>query len=512
MSSVPSSYIDDIKRIVRSALNQTESQNIRWVHGVEKINDAEWSDVNYGVTVCTSATRPTGYHGRLIYETDTDAFLGYNGAAWVNVGGGAGAYLPLAGGTLTGDLTINKSNPYLYLKPTDATPPAVLLKDSADNIKGRMYTTGDDMVIGPDDGDLYLSTTAATGGSVLLETVGVTRLTIADALISASVNLDMGANNVYLDSGILRMSDGTGLSGSIGFTTGVQNYIQRQLISGSDYTLLSDQDYMHTWAILGTEKAHLSTADGLKLFTKIDANSNKITGLAAATANGDALRYEQLIGAYLLLSGGTMTGDLDMGGYDIRNIQELYVDVLDVDDYDQIELRSSIAPNVADTYSLGLDSYEMGYIRVNEIKVATIGAKGSGTSFNLADHLFPVTDSTYNLGSSSYAFNDLYIDRILGGAENDDAALDLDFRGDAVHRIYYNGTAANELEYKTFLRHRFMIQSTEVLNIDSDEIAMETGKKVGLNSVGGGTYLKDDASGNMELHVATGKSVKIVVG
>lgn len=110
MSSVPSSYIDDIKRIVRSALNQTESQNIRWMHGVEKVNDAEWSDVNYGVTVCTSATRPTGYHGRLIYETDTDAFLGYNGAAWVNVGGASGAYLPLAGGTMTGNIVMGDND------------------------------------------------------------------------------------------------------------------------------------------------------------------------------------------------------------------------------------------------------------------------------------------------------------------------------------------------------------------------------------------------------------------
>lgn len=36
--------------------------------------------------------------------------------------------------------------------------------------------------------------------------------------------------------------------------------------------------------------------------------SNKITGLAAATANGNALRYEQLIGAYLPIGGGTLTG------------------------------------------------------------------------------------------------------------------------------------------------------------------------------------------------------------
>ena len=124
-----------------------------------------------------------------------------------------------------------------------------------------------------------------------------TQYLLIDGTREMTGNLDMGANNVYLDSGVLRMSDGTGLSGSIGFTTGVQNYIQRQLVSGSDYTLLSDQDYMHTWAILGTEKMHLSTADGLKMYTKINMNGMDINLLPAGTTNGDALRYEQIADA-----------------------------------------------------------------------------------------------------------------------------------------------------------------------------------------------------------------------
>lgn len=83
MSSIPNSYIDDIRRIVQSILNQLEHLKVRWLTGVEKINDAEWSDVNYGVTVCTSTTRPTGYVGRTINETDTGDMLVYNGVSWV---------------------------------------------------------------------------------------------------------------------------------------------------------------------------------------------------------------------------------------------------------------------------------------------------------------------------------------------------------------------------------------------------------------------------------------------
>jgi len=87
MSSIPNSYIDDIRRIAQSILNQLEHLKVRWLTGVERINNAEWSDVNYGVTVCTSTTRPTGYDGRTIYETDTDNMLVYNGASWVSAGG-----------------------------------------------------------------------------------------------------------------------------------------------------------------------------------------------------------------------------------------------------------------------------------------------------------------------------------------------------------------------------------------------------------------------------------------
>jgi hypothetical protein len=42
----------------------------------------------------------------------------------------------------------------------------------------------------------------------------------------------------------------------------------------------------------------------------IPMNGNKLTGLAAATVNGDAIRYEQVNGLFLPVAGGTMTGSL----------------------------------------------------------------------------------------------------------------------------------------------------------------------------------------------------------
>ena len=48
----------------------------------------------------------------------------------------------------------------------------------------------------------------------------------------------------------------------------------------------------------------------------IAMGSNKITGLAAGTANGDAVRYEQA----LLLAGGTMAGNIDANGNKVTGL------------------------------------------------------------------------------------------------------------------------------------------------------------------------------------------------
>jgi len=48
----------------------------------------------------------------------------------------------------------------------------------------------------------------------------------------------------------------------------------------------------------------------------IAMGSNKVTGLAAASANGDAVRYEQA----LLLAGGTMYGNIAMGGNKVTGL------------------------------------------------------------------------------------------------------------------------------------------------------------------------------------------------
>ena len=48
--------------------------------------NANWRDQT--IATVTSATRPSGTEGQVIYETDTDAFQYYNGSAWVEYGRG----------------------------------------------------------------------------------------------------------------------------------------------------------------------------------------------------------------------------------------------------------------------------------------------------------------------------------------------------------------------------------------------------------------------------------------
>lgn len=71
-----------------------------------------------------------------------------------------------------------------------------------------------------------------------------------------------------------------------------------------------------TWAnnTLSDIATGLSTCvlkDGTQTMTaNIPMGGYKFTGLAAGTTAGDSLRYEQLVGAYLPISGGTLTGSL----------------------------------------------------------------------------------------------------------------------------------------------------------------------------------------------------------
>lgn len=54
------------------------------------------------VITCTAATRPTGVHGMLIYETDTGRYLSYDSSAWVVIYSPPTVYTPTLSGVVVG--------------------------------------------------------------------------------------------------------------------------------------------------------------------------------------------------------------------------------------------------------------------------------------------------------------------------------------------------------------------------------------------------------------------------
>jgi hypothetical protein len=115
-------------------------------------------------------------------------------------------------------------------------------------------------------------------------------------------------------------------------------------------------------------------------------------------------------------------------------------------------------------------------------------------------------DTTYGaklLANIDMGHNDIIDCKdIKGATTGTDGAdrLNLDFRGDGNHRIYYTGTADNRLGYKTFSTHAFAIGANVITSIDTNGLIMNTGK-----------YIKS-ASGDLELRAPSGSKIKFVIG
>lgn len=76
-------------------------------------------------------------------------------------------------------------------------------------------------------------------------------------------------------------------------------------------TTINSTDWITLLADITTAFSTCLLKDGSQVVTaNIPVGGFKFTGLAAGTTNGDSLRYEQLVGVYLLLAGGTMAGNL----------------------------------------------------------------------------------------------------------------------------------------------------------------------------------------------------------
>ena len=127
----------------------------------------------------------------------------------------------------------------------------------------------------------------------------------------------------------LPLTGGT-ITGATTFNSGLFTAINAIIKSASNgvnsVLVIKDSGASTVWSLEYTDATGglrlfgASSAYPLTVSNPIAMGSNKVTGLAAGSVNGDALRYEQLIGLYLLLTGGTMSGAIAMGSNKITGL------------------------------------------------------------------------------------------------------------------------------------------------------------------------------------------------
>lgn len=389
------------------------------------VTDTDWEDFddldNFGISICTSGTRPTAHEGRHIYETDTNKTMVYTGAAWVELAGtGGGDFYADGSVPMTGDLTFNMVDPEI------------------------IFDTGDYLQY--DKTDNYL------------------HVVIGSAVIASFKNDRI-----------------------------IHNYI----------------NYHNA---------------------NIDMNTYKVVDLGAHTTNGDAIRFEHIAldehTQYLLANGSrSMTGDLTFNMVD----PEIIFDTGDYLQYDKTDNYLHVIIGSATIASFKNDRIIHNYINYHNANIDM-------NTYKIVDLADPTTDQE--------AATKKYVDDTTG--VTDHGALTGLTDDDHTQYLLVAGTRAmtgdltfNKTDAAVWFatgdsiwldssenRLYFEIASTNICYVRSTGIHPNTDSTYYLGSgsaywkglyaddvvVEAGTYMTGDGTGNMELHVATGKTVKIVVG
>jgi hypothetical protein len=169
------------------------------------------------------------------------------------------------------------------------------------------------------DADLYvaknaLATTLASTITNSVTTIPLTNTTnfptAGGVTIDQEVIFYTGISGSDL-TGCTRGSDGTSIAAH---TAGVP--VSATIIAFHHNGLMAEIEAIESWLT--------TSVVANPLLGNVAAGGYKITGLAAGSTAGDSLRYEQVIGQFLLLSGGTLTGTLrlpDSGTFNAPQLQ-----------------------------------------------------------------------------------------------------------------------------------------------------------------------------------------------
>lgn len=260
------------------------------------------------------AADPSGVEGKFIYNSTDKQLKFYNGTAWVS-GGAAVANLTgqasafgqsAANGSAS---TAARSDHYHALPAHDASAhSAIKLSDlaapAANLAMGGYKLTG--LAAGTTNGD-SLRYEQVVGVYAPLASPSFTGTVSVPTLAIPSVNtgnpIFMVGTDILNATDVFKLAPSSGNHGGFALNVGLDT--SDPMIS---FTAKDD-----TNGVIGTI-GFTATGGGTITMNKNLAftTARKITGLAAGTVNGDALRYEQVIGVYAPLNSPTFTGTVTL--------------------------------------------------------------------------------------------------------------------------------------------------------------------------------------------------------
>ena len=280
-----------------------------------------------------------------------------SGNITVSSGGGAGGpYLPLAGGTLTGDLTLDANS---------GSSPDIFLKNVSDNFARILFDTSNQFVIKiGTTNEMIMSATATTFDS---------SITAKSAVLSGPTDGILTLNQTGTDTGW----------SYINFqTSNVRNYFVGQ-DSSKNFEIFNDVIDVTGFSMSYTNANITLGADLIVSGGDITlSGTGRIQGVDTVSAGTDAANKTYVdnavstgVGAYLPLAGGTMTGNTLHGD----NVKSIYG-----------------TGNDLQLYHDGSNSY-ISEINTGNLLITSNGASvqiNKGTTENMAEF---ITDGAVNL-------------------------------------------------------------------------------------------------------------------